>query len=109
MAFAEGIKPPEPLTRVARVAELLIVVAIIGVLAAISIPILTAQLKKARLAANQANTRAAYAAAVAERLVLLFRMFIIKEGHSLTCCKKVIRIRWSYFSVLRSAALFGWI
>lgn len=49
-------------------AELLIVVAIIGVLVAISIPIFTSQLKKARLATNQANARAAYAAAVAERL-----------------------------------------
>ena len=46
-------------------AELLIVVAIIGVLVAISIPIFTAQLKKARLATNQANARAAYAAAIA--------------------------------------------
>lgn len=33
-----------------------------------SIPIFTAQLKKARFATNQANARAAYAAAVAERL-----------------------------------------
>ncbi|MBR1856289.1 MAG: prepilin-type N-terminal cleavage/methylation domain-containing protein [Oribacterium sp.] len=46
-------------------AELLIVVAIIGVLVAISIPIFTSQLKKARLATNQANARAAYAAAMA--------------------------------------------
>lgn len=49
-------------------AELLIVVAIIGVLVAISIPIFTAQLAKARLATNQANARAAYAAAVAAEL-----------------------------------------
>ena len=49
-------------------AELLIVVAIIGVLVAISIPIFTAQLRKARLATNQANARAAYAAAIAEQL-----------------------------------------
>lgn len=49
-------------------AELLIVVAIIGVLVAISIPIFTAQLQKARLATNQANARAAYAAAVAAYL-----------------------------------------
>ena len=47
-------------------AELLIVVAIIGVLVAISIPIFNNQLKKARMATNQANARAAYAAAVAE-------------------------------------------
>ncbi len=49
-------------------AELLIVVAIIGVLVAISIPIFTAQLRKARLATNQANARAAYAAVIAEQL-----------------------------------------
>ncbi|WP_036612274.1 type IV pilin protein [Oribacterium sp. P6A1] len=49
-------------------AELLIVVAIIGVLVAISIPIFTAQLQKARLATNQANARAAYAAATAALL-----------------------------------------
>ena len=49
-------------------AELLIVVAIIGVLVAVSIPIFTAQLKKARLSTNQANARAAYAAAVAAYL-----------------------------------------
>ena len=44
-------------------AELLIVVAIIGVLVAISIPIFTRQLKSARLATNEANARSAYAAA----------------------------------------------
>ena len=40
-------------------AELLIVVAIIGVLVAISVPIFTAQLKKANIATNQANARSA--------------------------------------------------
>ena len=49
-------------------AELLIVVAIIDVLVAVSIPIFTAQLSKARLATNQANARAAKAAAVAAYL-----------------------------------------
>ena len=39
-----------------------------GVLVAISIPIFTAQLRKARLATNQANARAAKAAIVAEIL-----------------------------------------
>lgn len=42
-------------------AELLIVVAIIGVLVAISIPIFTAQLEKAREATDLANIRSAYA------------------------------------------------
>lgn len=47
-------------------AELLIVVAIIAVLVAISIPIFSAQLKKARLAANKANARSALSAAMAQ-------------------------------------------
>lgn len=46
-------------------AELLIVVAIIGVLVAVSIPIFTAQLEKAREATDVANLRAAKAEAVA--------------------------------------------
>lgn len=49
-------------------AELLIVVAIIGVLVGISIPIFTTQLKKSRIATNQANARACYAAAKAAYL-----------------------------------------
>ena len=49
-------------------AELLVVVAIIAILVAISIPVFTAQLSKARKATNQANMRAAKAAAVAEYL-----------------------------------------
>ena len=44
-------------------AELLIVVAIIGVLVAVSIPIFSAQLDKAKIATNKANMRAARAAA----------------------------------------------
>ena len=39
-----------------------------GVLVAVSIPIFTAQLTKARIATNDANARAARAAAVAEYL-----------------------------------------
>ena len=44
-------------------AELLVVVAIIGVLVAISIPIFTSQLEKAKEATDAANFRAAYAEA----------------------------------------------
>ena len=47
-------------------AELLVVVAIIGVLVAVSIPIFTSQSNKAKLATNQANIRAAKAAASAD-------------------------------------------
>ncbi len=49
-------------------AELLIVVAIIAVLVAISIPIFNSQLRKARVAVNQANARAGEAAAYAAYL-----------------------------------------
>lgn len=45
-------------------AELLVVVAIIGILVAISIPIFTSQLEKAREATDVANMRAAKAAVV---------------------------------------------
>ena len=58
-------------------AELLIVVAIIGVLVAVSIPIFTNQLKKARLATNQANARAAEAACVAK---------LIGDGYTTGTC-----------------------
>ena len=49
-------------------AELLIVVAIIAVLVAISIPIFTSQLEKSRDAASVANIRSAYAEASAAYL-----------------------------------------
>ncbi len=49
-------------------AELLIVVAIIAVLVAISIPIFAAQLEKAREAVDEANIRDAYAVCVASAL-----------------------------------------
>ena len=49
-------------------AELLIVVAIIAVLVAISIPIFTAQLEKAREATDAANIRSAYAEVTANLL-----------------------------------------
>lgn len=49
-------------------AELLVVVAIIGILISVSVPVFTAQIGKARRAANQANLRAARAAAVADYL-----------------------------------------
>lgn len=50
-------------------AELLVVVAIIGVLVAISIPIFTGQLEKAREATDAANIRAAYAAVSTDMLL----------------------------------------
>ncbi len=49
-------------------AELLVVVAIVAILVAISVPIFTSQLSKARQATNKANMRAAKVAAVAKYL-----------------------------------------
>lgn len=51
-------------------AELLIVVAIIAVLVAISIPIFTSQLEKSREAVDMANLRSAYAECAAEVLTV---------------------------------------
>ncbi len=49
-------------------AELLIVVAIIGVLTAIAIPVFTSQLEKSREATDAANIRSAYADVVVQYL-----------------------------------------
>ena len=74
-------------------AELLVVVAIIAVLVAVSIPIFNAQLDKARLATNQANARAAKAEAVATYLTaadtdkvsgVLYTSYDVSKGTSTT-------------------------
>ena len=49
-------------------AELLIVVAIIGILVGIAIPVFTSQLEKSREATDIANVRAAYAQIATESL-----------------------------------------
>lgn len=49
-------------------AELLIVVAIIGVLVAISIPIFTSQLERSREATDAANIRSQYAQVMTEAI-----------------------------------------
>lgn len=49
-------------------AELLIVVAIVAVLVAISIPVFTTQLERSRQATDAANIRAAYAEAMVDSL-----------------------------------------
>lgn len=50
-------------------AELLIVVAIIGVLVAIAIPVFTSQLEKSREATDAANIRSAYAEIMADAVM----------------------------------------
>ena len=62
-------------------AELLIVVAIIGVLVAISIPIFTTQLEKAREATDLANIRSAYAEVSANVLTEEGAVTEKKEGN----------------------------
>ena len=62
-------------------AELLIVVAIIGVLVAISLPIFTTQLEKAREATDLANIRSAYAEVSANVLTEEGAVTEKKEGN----------------------------
>lgn len=76
-------------------AELLIVVAIIAVLVAISIPIFHAQLRKARLATNQANGRAAFSAAEAAYLDYVAEHGSIKANNSSS--NKHNTVTYSYF------------
>lgn len=60
------IREKDNITKGFTLAELLIVVAIIGVLVAVSIPIFSLQMDKAKIAANHANIRAAKAAAISD-------------------------------------------
>lgn len=68
-------------------AELLIVVAIIGVLVTISIPIFIIQLRKARLATNKANARSGYAAAMSYNISYLQSDFSTEYDGGLYCVK----------------------
>lgn len=62
-------------------AELLIVVAIIGVLVAIAIPVFTKQLEKNREAADVANIRSAYAAVLTEAITDPSGKNIVRDPH----------------------------
>ena len=64
-------------------AELLVVVAIIGVLVAISIPIFTSQLEKSREAVDLANIRSAYAEVQTAALTDLGATSEFKTGDSI--------------------------
>lgn len=81
-------------------AELLIVVAIIAVLVAISIPIFHAQLRKARPATNQANGRAAFSAAEAAYLDYVAGHGSIKEYNS-----KFHTVTYMYFTSVGKGVL----
>ena len=69
-------------------AELLVVVAIIGVLVAISIPIFTSQLEKSRESVDLANIRAAYAEVVANGLTEP------NSNYTITVTEKQVRSEW---------------
>lgn len=58
-------------------AELLVVIAIIGVLVAVSIPIFSSQINKAKLATNRANIRAAKAAASADYISYMSDKYVV--------------------------------
>ena len=76
-------------------AELLIVVAIIAVLVAISIPIFHAQLRKARLATNKANARVAFSAAEVAYLDYVAGHGSVKEYNS-----KYHTVTYMYFTAV---------
>ena len=77
-------------------AELLIVVAIIGVLVAISIPIFTSQLEKSREATDAANVRSAYAECSASCLSGVATdnsVTVTKENGVITAEKTVTKVQ----------------
>lgn len=76
-------------------AELLIVVAIIAVLVAISIPIFTSQLEKSRESVDEANLRAAYAECSAAVLSAVDpgTGFTYTNTNGVITCKKVVTFK----------------
>lgn len=64
----KSLKTKKSLKKGFTLMEMLIVVAIIAILVAIAIPTFTSSLNKAKLAADKANVRAAYAEASADYL-----------------------------------------
>lgn len=68
-------------------AELLIVIAIIAILVAIMLPVFSAQLNKARAAAELANVRAAYSEVVADAM--------LGDGTDLTALVQSVEIKAS--------------
>ena len=66
-------------------AELLIVVAIIGVLVAVAIPIFTSQIEKSREATDAANIRNAYAELMTRVITEDLPPSIIKTGTVSSC------------------------
>ena len=86
-------------------AELLIVVAIIGILVAISIPIFTAQLEKAREATDLANIRSAYATAAAEALTENKTHVAVRTGNVMRSDGPIDKITSDYCGPWKSSEI----
>ena len=86
-------------------AELLIVVAIIGVLIAISIPIFTAQLEKAREATDLANIRSAYATIAANALTTTEDKVTVYTGNTMQSDGPIDKIISDYCGPWKSSEI----
>jgi len=73
-------------------AELLIVVAIIGILVAISIPIFTSQTEKAKEAADLSNLRSAFSVAATNALTEDGTEVIVKTGNAMQSTGRIEKI-----------------
>ena len=73
-------------------AELLIVVAIIGILVAISLPIFTSQTEKAKEAADLSNLRSAFSVAAANALTEAGTEVIVKTGNAMQSTGRIEKI-----------------
>ena len=86
-------------------AELLIVVAIIGVLVAISIPIFTAQLEKAREATDLANIRSAYATVSANAITTTEKTVTVYTGNTMQSKGPIDKIFSDYCGPWKSSEI----
>ena len=73
-------------------AELLIVVAIIGILVAISIPIFTSQTEKAKEAADLSNLRSAFSVAATNAITTDENTVIVQTGNSMQSTGRIEKI-----------------
>ena len=73
-------------------AELLIVVAIIGILVAISIPIFTSQTEKAKEAADLSNLRSAFSVAATNAMTTDETEVIVQTGNSMQSTGRIEKI-----------------
>ena len=74
-------------------AELLIVVAIIAVLVAVSIPVFTAQLNKAKYATDEANARSIYAVLTADYLGNGKQTYVVDSAEVVQGTSKTIKVK----------------